>query len=111
MHAAMPGSLETVEPRHVPGDLYERALFGDAFWPSGFITCGLNQRSKTAFGTVGSLPLKQIAHGNAGYCLCVSRNVIQADGQNGKPRASFDLQRRRMLDTGAACNEDRYEVR
>lgn len=39
---------------------------------------------------------------NIGYCLCMSRNVIQTDGRTGKLRASFDLQRRRKPYMGAA---------
>lgn len=102
MPAAESGSMEILELRHVAEGVYEPNLQRGRV--SSFRAPHLVANStKRDCVRIGGIPIaEQIFQGNTGFCLCISRNVIQADGQTGKLRASFDLQRRRKPYMGAA---------
>ncbi|MGF9566906.1 hypothetical protein AAIH70_25705 [Neorhizobium sp. BT27B] len=102
MPAAESGSMEILELRHVAEGVYEPNVQQGRV--STFRAMHLVANStKRHCVRIGGIPTAEADFSLKHWILRVLEpNVIQTDGQTGKLRASFDLQRKRKPYMGAA---------
>lgn len=94
MPAAESGSMEILELRYVAEGVYEPNLQRGRISTFRALHLVANSTKRDCF-RIGGIPTAEADFSWKHWiCLCISRNVIQTDGQTGKLRASFDLQRR-----------------